>query len=888
MSLPDGISQHFVGDTKGYTKMLENLWAQLDTKEYFAAATGPYPVTHGRKHVETVLMRVADLITSFSLMEKSYKFEIFAAGMIHDLGMIKMLPVGADSKKADECREKHANHELIDSIAGKTLEQLEDNNSRKLPTETKKRITLIASGHAGDNQKTARQKQEEAKKDRIHSDHLVKGMKILRLADYLDLGEDRLLPEWHKHDWSDNQLRHLKQHRVLNIETKDKQIVVNKRLSDDFFSLCYADDKEKKILVPPGEVIAILRTVHEKLRPILDDYNQVADDNKKWHLEPLDEKLFGIVWPVFSGLGLFQDILKGQLNMPRTQGSLQIDLMGHSLSGRFKHNEENLNEKLMEHLHDGLIKMRVLLLDPHIENQQMCEVFDAQRECEPEGGRSILPGYDKDGHVTERGDILESLEVLRNVWREKVGARSSLEVRLTSRLMYMNLSRYGDVILATPYSGRGLFNSSMGLLHGKESVVNEMYEKEFESIWESQWETRLYLHVDKNDKVENPVKRLIPSSPLDSQSLHPLDYERYFLKNYTDRIIDVFKYVKNNIKTAPPPIEVEIQPSSECNLRCWHCIGKNLPHRHEDRNILPLGRADALFEWKSGKYKIERFRISGLLGDPLHKKSAGFTFDFLSKAKKKGRHSILFTNCLGMNKSNYNKLLLADDIHISLDAAESSTFEKMKGAQKEDFTRIKKNVTSLCANLQDGKHPNKRIGIGFVVNETNFSEVEKAIEWAKNVGASFIRFKPDIRSTKTIHWRTWHQAKSAISKAQEKNNGELNIIMTDVMREHLRLPSSDRCWAQYFFASIAPTGKIHVCDHLTESNGETSIGDLSPESDLNTLWKNALKDNKIGRKTSHCQLCPPFNWHINWLLEQLYVLYDQYDKKQLKAWIDEV
>jgi radical SAM protein with 4Fe4S-binding SPASM domain len=889
MPLPDGVEKHFDEDTKGFKDMLDNLWNTLCDEEFYGEQSGPYPASHGKKHVKIVVERLAELINSFEKMGHLEKFEIFAAGMIHDVGMIKMLTEGAYSDIAEKCRDNHANFVLIERIAQKPLDELKYQSGDRLSAEIKRRIKLIAAGHAGDNGKSAKRKQEDVRKE-SNSNRLIKGMKILRLADYLDIGEDRLATTWKEHDWRDNQLRHLKQHKVLTIDKPtNKLIVVKPTRMHDSFRLGVTNDigvPSEEIHVSPIEVIAILRSVHEKLRPIFNDYNELADEDKKWQLEPLDERLFGIVWPLVLGVGLFQGVLKRQLERSLAEGPLPIDLMGHSLHGRFVKNEESLNDELIEHLEKGHIKMRILLLDPHIESQQMCEVYDAQREREPEEGRSILPRYNENSQVIDSGDILKSLSTLEKDWKEKVGPGSSFEVRLTSRLMYMNLSRYGNTIIATPYSGRGLFNSSIGLLHEEESVLNNAYKDEFESIWKSLWETRLYMHVDKSNAGKNPVKRLIPSLSVEPQTFHPLDYERYFLQSYTDRVIAVFNFVKYGVKVVPPPIEVEIQPSSECNLRCWHCIGKNLPHRHKDvnENLLP-GQADALLTWQSAKFAVERFRISGLIGDPLHEATTLFTLDFLEKSKNKGRRTVLFTNGFGIKEPDFNRLLSADNIHVSLDAATSGTFEQMKGAGKNDFKNITTNLRSLCAELHELKNNEKKIGIGFVVNETNVSEVEAAISLAKNIRASFIRFKPDIRATRAIPWRTWREAKLVISNAQKKDKGGLDVIMTNVAWQHSRLPLSDRCWAQYFFASIAPNGKVHVCDHLTECNGEASIGDLRSGAKINELWTTAVKDKQIGKRTAHCRLCPPFNWHINRLLEQLFVLYDQYGEDKLKGWI---
>lgn len=160
------------------------------------------------------------------------------------------------------------------------------------------------------------------------------------------------------------------------------------------------------------------------------------------------------------------------------------------------------------------------------------------------------------------------------------------------------------------------------------------------------------------------------------------------------------------------------------------------------------------------------------------------------------------------------------------------------------------------------------MGIGFVVTQRNYVEVADAINLARDMGASFIRFKPDIRYIHAIAWRNWKEAYSEIRNPKEKE-GNFEIIITETGGSHHYVPVLDRCWSQYFYSTVGADNKIYPCDHLTSVH-KTALGDCRQ---FKEEWGKGLKNNLIGRRQPQCMLCPPLSWRLNRLISQLYNLY---------------
>jgi MoaA/NifB/PqqE/SkfB family radical SAM enzyme len=424
----------------------------------------------------------------------------------------------------------------------------------------------------------------------------------------------------------------------------------------------------------------------------------------------------------------------------------------------------------------------------------------------------------------------------------------------------------------------------------KRSPLFAGYEKEFDDIWKSSMETRIAVHKYPDpDSAENPLIRRLHLVDYETK-ITPLDYERFLLTAHADRIQKIIDGTE-----CIPPLEVEIQPSVKCGLKCVHCIGRHLSPKHEEAETRILNcDLQNLLDYKVNGWKIERFRLSGLCGDPLSDSAKEFTLNFIRQVKEANhkdhgkRKVILLTNGLALGDKNVRAAMNnLDCLHVSLDAGTSKTFASLKGCDPRLYDTIKENVRKLCQNKRRN-NLDVKIGLGFVITQQNAHEVEKLIDVGKNdLKVDFVRFKADIRGPHAISWRAWREAEKRIQEAKKliqensANKQDMDIILTSVASYHYRAPVTDQCWVQRLACTVGPDGCVYPCDHLTACDKSVSLGNLGKEK-FKDIWKTEGWRN--GKRLKECSICPPFSWRANRLLEEVNVLTADYGSSDVKRY----
>jgi radical SAM protein with 4Fe4S-binding SPASM domain len=861
----------------------------------FDTQIGPFPADHGIRHIRNVLDILKNLLekpkkeVGFPLGNRDYAL-MFASAMVHDVGMTRMRALGADGQKATQSRLEHARQETIRSIAGPILKNFftyqEDIN----------RIVHVAAAHADDDRETVEDKIQMAVSNHPNADqaNIILTIRPLGLADFLDIGPDRLTLDADDQRWENAQMEHLQKHRFLSAPVICENIValyLEPRLHKDFIDASKLNlGNDEQILAPNRDptqrrlmkCIGILHKTREDLDLMLQKLNKAA--RREWQLRPLDEELFGRVFPLSSGIELFSRELNTALRDRKRDELFEIDWMGHSLFQRFVQDRENLNAKFQDMLRDGELAMRVLILDPNCEGQQACEVYEAQSVLNTQGdkeNRSILPLRDQKQSIVDYGDIRATLNALKGkAWN--CSGRSLLELRGTSRLLYASLVRFGNRMLVTPYRDGGLFNQSGALLFTNMSPLFHAYRAEFASIWNHTEETRLFLHKAP-DGLVNPVDRLLQKGHSTEYCVPSFNYERWLLKD------------PNRVKAwlsgkVIPPFEIEVQPTSYCGLACTHCIGRRLGPVGS-ASVSRLAKSDlqyfeSVLKWKQGNFKVERIRISGMTGDPLEQGVCEFTKALIARVSKTKRQVVIFTNGTTLGDSSIRKVLKdVDYVHISLDAANNKTFELVKG--QDVFRDILNHARSLCNEIKNEPTCRTKVGFGFVVTQQNYEEVTGAVDVARECNVDFIRFRRDIHRPDAIGWREWREARSTILRLKDNEREHTpEVCLTDIQRRHWS-PHTDDCLSQRYYVTVGSDGLVYPCDHLTGMGEVCALGDLRKQT-LEQIFQEASK--KTAKKHLcavglHCSQCPPFNQRANRLLDELKVLYDQYPWNQLKVWI---
>ena len=290
---------------------------------------------------------------------------------------------------------------------------------------------------------------------------------------------------------------------------------------------------------------------------------------------------------------------------------------------------------------------------------------------------------------------------------------------------------------------------------------------------------------------------------------------------YTNELLDILegKWV------VPPTCEIDL--SNKCTLNCEFCLYASF--RKEEGDNLP--------------YNIYVSLLQGLLDQGV--KSITFTgggeslchpnaVDMIRFAKKSGFDLGLITNGVLLDKLPDSVLLDFKFIRISLDAATSETYKKVKGANS--FTRVIQNLSYLCGVKKTSGAVLPTIGISYVVCDHNNYEIQQAKTLAHSLGVDYIQFKP-----------AWVNGKLY---ELDIERGE-NTYITNRYEAKDTLP----CSVAGLIGIVSANGKMYFCCQH-RGNKYYELGDLRKDT-FATIWK---RRKNIVPKIKECPRCRYMNY----------------------------
>lgn len=185
------------------------------------------------------------------------------------------------------------------------------------------------------------------------------------------------------------------------------------------------------------------------------------------------------------------------------------------------------------------------------------------------------------------------------------------------------------------------------------------------------------------------------------------------------------------LKVSDPPIHIQLEPTTACNLACITC-------------------SRDLFIKKSRHMKLEEFKRVIEQIRPLKITLSGFGEPFTNNRLTE---MIAYAEENGISVNTTSNMTLIDEklaekivdcrlelLKISIDAARPDTYMRIRGEDCHQklidgikfITRVKKE--------KGVKHPSMRFN--FVVQKENFKEMTEVVEIAHNIGVEAIYFQP--------------------------------------------------------------------------------------------------------------------------------------------------
>ena len=188
----------------------------------------------------------------------------------------------------------------------------------------------------------------------------------------------------------------------------------------------------------------------------------------------------------------------------------------------------------------------------------------------------------------------------------------------------------------------------------------------------------------------------------------------------------------------PPPIECNLDPIAECNLKCSFCITQRyLRHQRDEVGMirkLPLDYmlrlVDFLADWG-----VEALCTSGGGEPTLHD---GLP-QVIQRAVSRGMKTCVFTNAVHMTPELMEALLLCQWVALSVDAADRETYRQVKGA--DCFAQATDNIRRL-AELRQRKGSSVSLAFKFLFLPENIYSVYEACRLSKRLGVQDFHARP--------------------------------------------------------------------------------------------------------------------------------------------------
>ena len=278
-----------------------------------------------------------------------------------------------------------------------------------------------------------------------------------------------------------------------------------------------------------------------------------------------------------------------------------------------------------------------------------------------------------------------------------------------------------------------------------------------------------------------------------------------------------------------PPVTLHIYPTNECNNKCKFCIMKDEQREHPDtmpENIFMRLIADA------DSMGVKGLHISGG-GEPT-------LYKHLSAVSLFNGYRVLSTNGRELTLETAR---LFNRIRVSLNAGSPEVYSKVNGTSAGEWERVISNLGKLAS-----KPRSYELGIGFVADMNNWTDIGRVCEIADSLELDFIHIRPAYYKRDTPEEIKMRQMALTIYNASAAAQ---NICRTPVFSISEKF---DGFWSERKYKSCLASPLHAVCTASSEfvvcQDVFVRFGDLRRQK-FQEIWgsnehKQALMQIKIG------------------------------------------
>lgn len=200
------------------------------------------------------------------------------------------------------------------------------------------------------------------------------------------------------------------------------------------------------------------------------------------------------------------------------------------------------------------------------------------------------------------------------------------------------------------------------------------------------------------------------------------------------------------------PIHIRLKPTNKCNHRCYYCCYRNenlyLNQLVNENDEIPYDKMREIIS-DLIRMKVKAVTFSGG-GEPL---CYPHIIETIESLLSQGIKIAVLTNG-SLLKGEVTKVLSqrAIWIRISMDAADSKMYAKIRGVSLKEFDKVCKNIH----NFAKMKNRNSQLGINFIVTKENYKDVYEFLKLMKKLGVDHVKVSESVVSTKRKENKEYH------------------------------------------------------------------------------------------------------------------------------------
>jgi len=305
-------------------------------------------------------------------------------------------------------------------------------------------------------------------------------------------------------------------------------------------------------------------------------------------------------------------------------------------------------------------------------------------------------------------------------------------------------------------------------------------------------------------------------------------YSNLKIFHYQDKL-DTLQQSSEIIKA---PLHIRIKPTNVCNHNCWYCAYKSddlqLGQDMVEKDFIPEDKMMEILK-DSSDMGVKAITFSGG-GEP-------FTYRYFEQTiEKLIEYGISFASLTNGSRLNGKIAELfarnATWLRVSIDGYDDKSYAKARDVKVGEFSKIVKNMQEFTTI----KGRTCNLGVSFIIDETNYTQIYKFSKLMKNIGVDSIKLSGCVVANEGSKNNEYH--KPFFNKAKElsqKVKDELEDNTFEVFDSYHYLEDKfdkDYTWCPYsqILPVIGADLNIYPCQDKAYNLDNGLVGSIKNKS----------------------------------------------------------